>query len=179
MKHLYEISAEIAAIADHFDEIMALSSDNGEQDAETDTTQKDLAALQTVLHACEIDRDKKALDIACLIKSLAAERDGIEAEIDRLKQRASSLERKEVWLKSYLSANIAGVKIKDARAVISWRPSKVVQEKVPAEKMPERFQRVTTTIGVNKTALREAIEAGDETAKLLGTIVTKQNLQIQ
>lgn len=179
MKHLYEISAEIAAITDHFDEILALASDNGEQDAETDTTQKDLAALQTMLHACEIDRDKKALDIACLIKSLDAERDGIEAEIDRLKQRAGSLMKKERWLESYLESNIPGVKIKDSRAVISWRPSKSVVTNVPAEKMPERFQRVTTTVGVNKTALREAIEAGDEVAKLLGTIETKQNIQIK
>lgn len=179
MKHLYEISAEIAAITDHVDEILSHSSDAGEQGPETDTTQKDLAALQTVLHACEIDRDKKALDIACLIKSIEAERDGIDAEIDRLKQRAGSLMRKELWLESYLTANISGVKIKDARAVISWRPSKVVQAKVPAEKMPERFQRVTTTIGVNKTALREAIEAGDEAAKMLATIEIKQNLQIQ
>ena len=179
MKHLYEISAEIAAITEHFDEILALASDNGEQDAETDTTQKDLAALQTMLHACEIDRDKKALDIACLIKSLEAEREAVEREIDRLRFRVGSLKKKIGWLESYLEANIKGVYIKDSRAIISWRPSKIVIEKVPAEKMPERFQRVTTTVGVNKTALREAIEAGDEVAKLLGTIETKQNLQIK
>ena len=98
MKHLYEISAEIAAITEHFDEILALASDNGEQDAETDTTQKDLAALQTMLHACEIDRDKKALDIACLIKSLEAEREAVEREIDRLRFRVGSLKKKIGWL---------------------------------------------------------------------------------
>ena len=179
MKHLYEISAEIAAITEHFDEILALASDNGEQDAETDTTQKDLAALQTMLHACEIDRDKKALDIACLIKSLEAEREAVEREIDRLRFRVGSLKKKIGWLESYLEANIKGVYIKDSRAIISWRTSKVVVEKVSAEKMPERFQRIETKIKADKNALRESIEAGDEVAKLLATIEIRQNLQIK
>ena len=108
MLSLYEISAEIEAL------LATVDTETGEISDEV------YAALESL----EMDREEKAVNLACYIKALKAEVVAIKAEEKKLKARRDAIENKEIRLSDYLAGHVGrGNKISDPRATISWRKS--------------------------------------------------------
>ena len=124
----------------------------------------------------EDERDRKATNIACLIKNFKAEADAYKQEAQRLQQRQRMSEKAIERLKGYLQSYLpVGTKINDTRASIGWRKSKVVEVTKSPDKLPDRYRRVK--YAVDKTAIKEDIEGGEELP--FARIIDKQNIQIK
>lgn len=177
---LYEISEQLNGLWEAASEAVSQESvvtPSGEIVTRDDA----LARLERALSEAEGTLEKKALDIACLIKESDAEADAIAAEQKKLAARKKSADAKASWLRSYLESHVPrGTKFKDARAVISWRKSEAVDVLVPAESLPERFRRIKTVVEPDKTALKEALKAGagDELTNL-AVLSERESVQIK
>lgn len=145
-------------------------------DTETGELPEDWAEFLTTV---QMERDEKALGVACYVRELLAEADAVKAEKDRLTKRQRALENQAERVKAYLAAFVPqGEKLKDGRVQVSWRKSESVQVDVPAEQLPTMYQRVIPEQREpDKTALKDAIKTG---AQIPGVqLVTKQNIQIR
>ena len=114
------------------------------------------------LSALEIERDVKISNIACWIKDLKAEVDAIKVERQNLARRSEVASNKMESLKNYLSFALNGEKFKDGRCSISYRTSNSVSVPEDISGLDERFKRIS--VDANKTAIKEAIENGEEVA---------------
>jgi hypothetical protein len=121
------------------------------------------------------ERDHKALDVACVVKSIEAEAEALAQETATLIKRRAVLGRKAEAIRTWLAAWLQpGEKLRDTRAVIGWRKSTQVQIADEAA-LPEAAWKVTRE--VSKTQIKEIIE---QSGKCAGAeIVEKQNLQIK
>ncbi len=134
------------------------------------------------LETLELARNEKILAIGKVLKekksrleAFAAERKAIEA---RLKSREEQQQRELDWLRGYLEQNLEpGEKAKDALVSIYWSSSKAVElaEGLDPASLPETFRRVT--IAADKTALKRAIEAGEQIPG--ATLVERQGIAIR
>ena len=118
------------------------------------------------LMALEMDRKTKASDTACLIKSLDAEREAIDREMERLGERSDALTHRATWLRSYLAQWLPeGEKIEDARVRLTVKATTAVEVEDKPDLMmlgwPEDCLKITTTVRPAKTAIREHLEAGE------------------
>jgi hypothetical protein len=76
------------------------------------------------LDAVEMERDKKALDLARWIKSIEAEADAVKLEKLKLAHRQCVLEKQAESIRDYLRTAVKeGEKLKDANTQIGWRKS--------------------------------------------------------
>lgn len=158
---LYEIAPEIQKIFDAVDDGELSPGD----------FQK-LTELNEVL-------ERKALNIACLVKNYMAEADAIDAEIKRLKERKDAASNKAERLKEYLAKNIPeGETYQDARAKISWRKSTSVDVADECiEDLPKQYKTVKVIVSPDKRLLKEALESGK---KFEGVeLVKRSNIQIK
>lgn len=120
-------------------------------------------------------RDQKALDVACVIKSIEAEADALAQEASRLAHRRGVLDRKAESIRTWLSAWLQpGEKLRDTRAVIGWRKSSQVQVTDEAA-LPDAAWK--TKREVSKTQIKEIIERDGGCAGAV--VVEKQNMQIK
>jgi hypothetical protein len=127
------------------------------------------------LDAVMMERDEKALGIACYIKNLAAEAAAIKAEKDALAKRQHTIENRAESLKTYLAAHIqAGEKIEGPRAVIGWRKSSAVNI-TDETAIPMSFWKVERS--VMKSEIKDAIKAG--MAVPGAEIIERQNISIK
>lgn len=108
---LYEISNEIEAI---LDQVNPETGEIGE-------------LLEQQLNALEMEKGRKALNLAKYMKSIDADINALKAEEKALGERRKRLETKYAGLEKYLALNIKGEKYQDAQASISWRPSQGVK----------------------------------------------------
>lgn len=137
-----------------------------------------LVQLGASLTQIEGTRTDKCINVACLIKNVEAEQAAVEAEEKKLKARRQRAEKNAEWLRAYLASNMeAGIPIKDARVVISWRKSTSVEVEVQPEQLPEAFRRTKVIVEADKTALKDALKTGQEVAGV--KLVEKQNIQIK
>lgn len=111
------------------------------------------------LNALELERDAKFENIALWYKDLVAEAKAIKEEEAALKKRRESSENKAESLKAYLKYWLSGEKFKTPKVSISYRKSKAVDIEEGAF-IPENYRRVKWE--PDKTALKEALEAGEE-----------------
>ena len=158
---LYEISDAIRAALDHIE----LDEETGE-------------ILQAdALHAVEAEANDKIEATALYLRELDAEAKAAKDEADRMIARVKSMQKRSDYLKAMLlDALHATGKVKTARVTVSIRTSKAI-EVADGVTLPDAFVTVRTTTTPNKTALKEAIEAG---ADLEGVrLVERESVQIK
>lgn len=105
--------------------------------------------------------EDKVENIACYIKNLASDISAFKAEEEQLAKRRRSNEKKVEFLKRLLADNMGGEKFSTARCAVSFRRSEAVQVD-SVEHIPAELLRVKTTVEPNKTAIKDAIKAGQE-----------------
>ena len=131
------------------------------------------------LETLQMEHDAKIEGIGCWIKDLNAEAAAIKAEEENLRKRRQSSERKAESLKGYLAWTLQGEKFKSSKVAISWRRSEAAEldPDMDPVQLPLKFQRVKVSVDPDKTALKEALKAGEEIPGV--KLVEKQNIQIK
>lgn len=173
----YELAEQYNTVRAMLDSGVAFTEDAQDYDYEQ--------ALRDTLDGIGGELEDKAADIAVLIKEMNAEAAALREEEYNLAERRRAKENRVKWLTQYLADNMqaAGLaKVDRPRATLSFRKSKGVKIDdeegfiLWAEEAGQiRFLNVKTT--VNKTAIRDALKAGDE---LPGAVLEeRQSLQIK
>jgi len=140
----------------------------------------DLSDPQTIarLTAIKMEQKEKISNIARLYKSLEAEADAIEGEAKKQIHRAKSKRNKAEWLRRYLSANyIFETPFEDQYCKVSFRKSESVDVFKGVDEIPEIYVRTKTTKEPDKTAIKNAIKAGEKID--FAVIIEKKNIQIK
>lgn len=129
------------------------------------------------LHAVEAQAAEKIEATALYLRELDAEAKAAKEEADRMLARVKSMQKRSDYLKAMLlEALHATGKVKTARVSVSIRTSKAI-EVADGVTLPDAFVTVRTTTTPNKTALKEAIEAG---ADIEGVrLVERESVQIR
>ena len=173
----YELAEQYNTVRAMLDSGVASTEDAQDYDYEQ--------ALRDTLDGIGGELEDKAADIAVLIKEMTAEAAALREEELNLAERRKAKENRVKWLTQYLADNMqaAGLaKVDRPRATLSFRKSKGVKIDdeegfiLWAEEAGQsRFLNVKTT--VNKTAIRDALKAGDE---LPGAVIEeRQSLLIK
>ena len=109
-----------------------------------------------------MERDTKIENVACWIKDLKAEAEALKAEKLAFAERQKVAENKMESLKKWLAYALNGQKFKSTRASVSVRATDSVE--VPdIYKLDENYVRYKEP-EADKTAIKEAIKAGQEVA---------------
>ena len=158
---LYQISDAIRQALDHIE----LDEETGE------------ILSADALHAVEAEASEKIEATALYLRELDAEAKAAKEEADRMLARVKSMQKRSDYLKAMLlEALHATGKVKTARVSVSIRTSKAI-EVADGVTLPDAFVTVRTTTTPNKTALKEAIEAG---ADIEGVrLVERESVQIR
>lgn len=158
---LYQISDAIRQALDHIE----LDEETGE------------ILSADALHAVEAEAADKIEATALYLRELDAEAKAAKEEADRMLARVKSMQKRSNYLKAMLlEALHATGKVKTARVSVSIRTSKAI-EVADGVTLPDAFVTVRTTTTPNKTALKEAIEAG---ADIEGVrLVERESVQIK
>lgn len=127
----------------------------------------------------QMERDAKALGVACYVRELLAEADAVDTEKKRLDARAKALENRAERMKGYLAAFVpAGEKLKNQSVSIGWRKSTSVDVCVPPETLPGEYVRtIPARVEPDKKLIGDALKEGTVIAGC--TLVEKQNIQIK
>lgn len=120
--------------------------------------------------------DEKVENIACFIKNLTSDIADFKIEEDQLAKRRKSTERKVEYLKRLLLDNMDGQKFSTTRCAVSFKRSIAVQVD-DVEHIPAELLRVKTTIEPNKTAIKDALKAGQEISGC--KLIENTNIQIK
>ena len=148
---LYEINKAIE------DAILNIYSQVDEETGEvSDEAMQALTDLQMA-------RDEKLENIGCYIKNLEAEAKAIKEEEQALKKRRESKEHQAESLSKYITQMLGGEKWESSRVAFTFRKSKITQI-TDIEAVPAEFKTQETTWKADKTAIKKAIEAGQEIA---------------
>lgn len=163
--NLYELNSEIT------ETVIAMMETADDETGEVD------AELVARLDALQIERDTKLENLGLWVKQLNAETAALKAEEKALEARRKSKENMAERLKNYISESLqaAGtMKFERTRVAFSFRKSEQVQ--ITGD-LPKKFIVKTVTEKPDKTAIKEALKAGQ---KVRGAeLVEKQNLQIK
>lgn len=160
---LYEIDDRLAACIKISDD-QAVDTETGEV--------IDIEALE----ALEMERDAKIENIGIWIKELTATADAIKAEKNKLMEREKSARNKAESLKEFLTAYLGGKKFETARVAIKFRNVESVS--VPdVAALPAEYIRTKITNEADKTAIKNAIKAGEVIAG--AELVKKQSISIK
>lgn len=132
--------------------------------------------------ALTMARDQKLENVALWYKNLIAEAAAIKAEKDNLAEREKRCKKKADSLKRYLEQALAGSNFKTARVICSFRTSKKVEIKdeaafIKAMEEAKNFEFLKYKAEVNKTAITEAIKAGQVVAG--AELVENSNISIK
>lgn len=165
--NLYNLTAECASL---YDAILAT--------ADEETGEADLS-LVTALCERQDEWEKKAVSVACVYRALDNDSARVGREIERLTAIKKRLERERDRIKDGLDAacKTLGVEsVKGMYANISYRASE--QTVIDNEfELPEQFINVKEVRTPNKTAIKEAIKAGEEVPG--AHLERKKNIQIK
>jgi hypothetical protein len=132
--------------------------------------------IEEALSRIEDERDRKALNIAALIKNFRAQAEALKTEKMRLQRRQQAAEKTVERLIQYLGNFLPdGLKLSDARSVIGWRKSESVNCWTDPGLLPVEFQRVRIEpdIGAIKSALKSGAEVPGAELR------TKNHIQIK
>lgn len=134
-----------------------------------------------ILNAEELDnlklaREEKIEGVSLWVKNLKAEAEAVKQEKNAMADREKRLERKIEGLKSYLAYALNGEQFSTPRVALSWRKSKRVEIQYD-DYIPEEYINVKVTKTPDKTAIKKAIEGGEEIKGV--SLVESNNLQIK
>lgn len=115
-----------------------------------------------LLDSLQMERTEKIENVACWIKELKAEAEALKAEKLAFAERQKVAENKAESLKNWLTYVLNGEKFKTTRASITFRATDKV-EITDIMQLDESFLRYKEP-EADKTAIKEAIKAGQEVA---------------
>ena len=115
-----------------------------------------------LLDNLQMERTEKIENVACWIKELKAEAEALKAEKMAFAERQRVAENKAKSLKNWLACVLNGEKFETTRVSITFRATEKV-EIADIFKLDENFLRCKEP-EVDKTAIKEAIKAGQEVA---------------
>ena len=165
MASLYEIDRDIQAFIDG---LFEMADENGEVDIDMD-----------ILEDLKEQRQTKLENIALYIKNLASDAQAIKEEEITLAERRKRLERKCERLKGILVRSMMenGEKeLSSARYCAKIRDSKAT-EIYDDSAIPDKYMVEKKTFAPDKTAIKKAIESGEEVAG--ARIIINHNLKIE
>ena len=157
---LYQCAADVQTALDHH----------------FDTETERQGTLEAVIGQFEV----KAKSVIGYIKNQEATETMLEEHIKQMNEKLKTIKARNQSLKDYLDRNMKAAGIKEIKAddgtfKASFRKSKAVdvfdEKQIPAEFMRERI-----TVAPDKTAIKKAIESGQEVAG--AKIEERLNLQI-
>jgi hypothetical protein len=145
---LYEITEELLEAANP-----------GESDELTEEE------LRQRLNALAMDFTEKSENIIKAIRNLEAFATGCGSEAERLTRQKRATENRVKWLKSYLHTNMSELGLKKLEAgtfkvAIQKNPPKVAIDDL--DQIPASFIEVITETRVDKTALKSALQEGQQ-----------------
>ena len=115
-----------------------------------------------LLDNLQMERTEKIENVACWIKELKAEAEALKAEKMAFAERQRVAENKAESLKNWLAYVLNGEKFKTTRASVTFRATEKV-EIADIMQLDENFLRYKEP-EADKTAIKEAIKAGQEVA---------------
>lgn len=117
---------------------------------------------QARIDALEMEREKKALHIACAVKSLESELQAVSEEEARLKARVRSLRARAEWYRTYLAQWLAaGESFRDGRVKVTVKES-TATEIVDETAIPLEFVEVIpASEKVKRALILNVLRAGD------------------
>ena len=158
---LYQCAADVQAALDYY--------------FDSETERED--TLEAVIGQFEV----KAQSVIGYIKNQEATAEMLEEHIKQMGEKLKAVKARNQSLKDYLSRNmqaagITEIKADDGTFKASFCKSKAV-EILDEAQIPAEFMRERVTIVPDKTAIKKAIESGQEVAG--AKIEERQNLQIK
>lgn len=108
-----------------------------------------------------MERNQKIENVALWIKNLESDVLALKAEKEAFAARQKAAENKVDGLKKWLAAALQGDKFSTAKCAISFRKSEQVDIR-DESLLPKEFLKETITYKPDKTAIKEAIKAGQE-----------------
>lgn len=165
MASLYEIDRDIQAFIDG---LFEMADENGEVDIDMD-----------ILEDLKEQRQTKLENIALYIKNLASDAQAIKEEEITLAERRKRLERKCERLKGILVRSMMENNEKElssSRYCAKIRDSKAT-EIYDDSAIPDKYMVEKKTFAPDKTAIKKAIESGEEVAG--ARIIVNHNLKIE
>ena len=130
------------------------------------------------LAALSMAREEKLENIACLIKNLRTEAEGIKTEEAALAERRKAKEAKAARLKEWLGGELAGEAFETARCAVSFRRSEAVEVADETAALTWLTQNNHAECvkyrepEISKTALRDLLKTG---AEIPGATLVKRN----
>ena len=113
------------------------------------------------LDALQMERNSKIEGVACWIKNLTADAIAYKAEKEAFAEREKKALKKAEDLKAWLAGALDGQKFSTWRCAVSFRKSEAV-EIMDEALLPSELKTEKITYSPNKTAIKEAIKAGQE-----------------
>lgn len=158
---LYQCTADVQAALDYY--------------FDSETERED--TLEAVIGQFEV----KAQSVIAYIKNQEITEKMLDEHIKQMTGKLKAAKARNQSLKDYLARNmqaagITEIKADDGTFKASFRKSKAV-EILDEAQIPAEFMRETVKIEPDKTAIRKAIESGQEVAG--AKIEERQNLQIK
>lgn len=124
----------------------------------------------------QMERSTKIENVACYIKNLENEAIGLKAQKDAFAEREKAAKSRIEGLKRWLAQATGGEKFASERCEVSFRRSEqVVVGDMDA--LPEQYVREKITLEPDKTAIKNAIKAGEFVAGC--ELVTNLNAQVK
>lgn len=114
----------------------------------------------TALKELEMERDEKLENLILWVKDIRAEEEAIQNEEKALKARREANHRKGDSISQYIQNMLGGQKFSTARCAVSYRKTTAVNI-LDVNLIPAEYRRVKVTEEPDKTAIKNAIKAGN------------------
>lgn len=114
----------------------------------------------TALKELEMERDEKLENLILWVKDIRAEEEAIQNEEKALKARREANHRKGDSISQYIQNMLGGKKFSTARCAVSYRKTTAVNI-LDVNLIPAEYRRVKVTEEPDKTAIKNAIKAGN------------------
>lgn len=170
MAKLYDLDQGILELLENGFNYECVDEETGEIDKE---------AVFEYLEALSLERAVKIENIALYVKDLLADAQAIKAEETKLKKRREAKEKKAERLTEFVKESLlrcGDESFETPRCVLCFRTSKAVVV-TDESKLDKRYVKETVTYAVDKTAIKTAIDKGEEVAGAY--IEERKNLQIK
>ena len=115
------------------------------------------------LNELQMEKQDKIESVALWIKNLSADAIAYKAEKDAFAEREKAALKKIESLKNWLSWALEGQKFSTWRCAVTFRKSEAVEIE-DETLLPPELKTEKITYSPNKTAIKEAIKAGNEVA---------------
>lgn len=107
--------------------------------------------------------EDKAKNLIHVVLNMEPDLSAIDGEIARLQQRKKTIKSRQEWLKAYLRENMEAAGIKKISAplfTITCVPGRDIVQINDADKLPEEYINVKTTIAPDKKKILDELKTG-------------------